>query len=108
MFNSTDFDWNKLFEPEDKVTSKEIVSKLKEVGDSARKCLTHADFHSYSTKYQDLEDAVIGYMIGKARNFNGDTSKFGAEMLAVIVKVDTLRTLLKSVEADAKKGMTNE
>lgn len=103
-----DFDWNKLFESEDKSNIKETAKAIKETGAIARKCLTQSDFQLYRTKYEDLEKKVIDYMIGKARSFNGDASKLGSEMLAVLVKIDTLRSLLKNVESDSKKGINDE
>lgn len=101
------FNWNELFEADksESVNSKEVINKIKEVGEAARKCLTSSDFHYYSQQYMNLEKEVIGFMITKARNFNGDIQKFGAEMLAVVIKMDTLRTLLKSVDSDSRKGV---
>ena len=101
---SDDFNWNKLFDPDtDDIRQKETLNKIKAVGDAARKCLTIPEFQIYRDRYTELEKEIISFMITKSRNFNGDITKFGAEMLAVIVKTDTLRTLLKQVESDSRK-----
>ena len=101
MFDS--FDWNSLFNSTEKATNKEAVRGIKETISAARKCLNSSDFVNYKNKYDKVEKEIVNLLITKARMFNGDIAKYGAEMLAILIRLDVLRALIKDTENDSKK-----
>jgi len=96
-------------------SQREIEAQLKEAdrmidltGDIARQCLDYDSFKAYRETYKRTEESIVSTMITYTKNFvesdKGDTTKYALTMVRLLTKLHTLRYLLTSIEADARKG----
>jgi hypothetical protein len=83
-------------------------AKLKEAEIIARACFNTAQFQSYREAYKKAEASVIDFMLRYNSMFfndqNGDMNKYAFTMMRFLTKLQTLKSLLETVESNALKG----
>lgn len=98
---------------------KELAASMKEAekaldmtGDIARKCLGHEDFRTYREAYERTERITVDSLILYTKNFaeadKGDMQKYALTCMRLLTKLQDLRYLVRSIETDSKKGLSDE
>jgi hypothetical protein len=81
-------------------------------GDMARVCLSSEDFQHYRKMYQHAEAAIMDTLIIYTKNFaegpSGSTEKYAFTVMRMLTKLQHLKHLIKSIESDAKRGLSEE
>lgn len=81
-------------------------------GDLARRCLSSEDFQHYRRMYASAESSIIDALIIYTKNFAeggvGDVTKYAFTVMRMLTKLQHLKHLIKSIESDAKRGLSEE
>lgn len=97
-----------LFKDKELQKLKDAEESLRIVSDKARQCLGYDDFKSYRDSYVRAEsgmlDAIINYTNNFVQSEHGDVNKYAITMIRYITKLQDLRSLLNTIETDAKRG----
>lgn len=95
----------------DEAQQKANIAQIKAIGDLARKCLTHGDFHQYKEQYEKAYSGILDAMISYKTEFmsqaNGDIAVYAMKLSCYLQKIQDLKLLIQQVERDTKKGVTN-
>lgn len=110
-----DYSWEDMFKPEDEATLKakrtEAKSRVLEVIEAGKSCLTHPNFKMYRERYEKAQASIVTAMILYTNDFfakpDGDMALYGANMARFMTRITTLRALLGQVESDVKKEIIN-
>ena len=97
--------------PKDDKEIQEAEKMLDMTAQKARICLGYSDFKVFKDSYERTERVTVDAMISFTKSYvegTGDISRYAMVMSRLATKLETLRYLLKTIEAQSKRGQENE